>query len=138
MEVHHSENPDVVWALDINDAEGKFPGEMPPGGFADEAEGAGRLAGLGNQPVDDGVETLAQSVVDPCIVRRCGVELLQRLTMEGIGFHSPTVLRTRAMASSPGTSTDLSFSISFRRRMASSPHAFSILGSIFLAVSAIN
>ena len=60
VEVHHGENPDVVGALDVDDAVGKLAGEMPAGRLADETEGAGSPAGFDDQLVDDGVETPAQ------------------------------------------------------------------------------
>jgi len=41
VEMYHGEDPDVVGTIDVDDAIGKFAGEKPAGGFADEPECAG-------------------------------------------------------------------------------------------------
>lgn len=63
-ERHDSEDPDVVGALDVDDTVGEFAGEVPAGGLADEAEGAGRRAGIGNQAINHLVEAMGECRAD--------------------------------------------------------------------------
>ena len=61
------------------------------------------------------IETNAQHRTDACIVFGGGRVFLLGFTVEAVRFHSPTILRMRALTTSPGTSTEGSRSASARR-----------------------
>lgn len=74
---------------------------------ADMSAVEGRMrANFKNQPLDLFVETNTERRTDPRVVFGRGRIFLLRFTVKAMRFHNPTILRMRALTTSPGTSTE--------------------------------
>ena len=129
LEVSDRQHKYALWLVHVDQRiRERFP-EVAPNLSPQIRINPGRSAHIGNEAVYGVIVPLAQLLIFRRVAGQRLEEFSLRLWMEGMWLHRPTILRARAMTSSPGIALTFPLRISSRRRSASSAHNWSISGS---------
>lgn len=97
------DDPDSVRLVEVDDGIGKVVRQVPPGVGVDPAEEARCRTDLCNRALDLVLKPPAEFRADSRVVRGGSGVFLVGLGMEAVRLHRPTIWRTRAETTSPGT-----------------------------------
>ena len=129
LEGRNSDNPHAIRLVDVEHRVGKRLAKMPSHRRHNHPVTIWNGTNFRDDFLNDRAKTLTELRADSRIILRGVSELGISLAMKTKRFHSPTILRTRAMTSPPGTPGSRPLSMSFTRLIISPAHAVSSAGS---------